>query len=525
MSESVLVRSSLRTWDLTLVLLVGIGLFVWGWFVFENGDRALGIAMQVIGGATVVGSAVGLHRRKKRRQWIRIEEGGFVIVDHLGESQYDDDQVKSLALHVKANYSNGVKTSDTRTVRLWVENRESVGAPLIQLQLTNKVKLSATDPLVTLINRLSQLLLDRARQSLSSGGTLAGDGWEYSRTQINVLSKADQKSIPLTSIDATGVVDDRLCLWCDGREDAWLRIDISSINAYILKWLLDEQLATRPAKEPATIKGGELGRIIFERKPRVGTWFVWCLGAFTLSLVALGLLFGAVQEWIANKPADAMGMGLFGLGGLVGMIVCVLGAINNRMAKFRCHQYGLVKSGVFGRRTLRYEHVDAFTYQATRHYHNGAYTGTIFVLDFVPKPEQKSQRIRYSVTLQRDDGELENLRDQVSAIIGAHMRRDVEAGEQVVWTPNLVFDGRDLLYTSRGFLKRQSTITIPVDQIASYNFHQGECFLFRTGETAHAARESTQAQNFFPGFTCLLGLINTPIQDAEEVIDLAEPTE
>lgn len=525
MSKPVLVRSSLRTWDLALVLLGGVGLFVWGWIVFENGDQALGVAMQVAGGGIALGCAVALHRRKRNRQWIRIEDTGFVLVDHRGETQYDDDQVKSLALQMKANYSNGVKTSDTRTVRLWVENRESVGSPIAQLILKNKVKLSATDPLVTLINRLSQLLLDRARQSLSRGGTLAGDGWEYSQTQINVLSKADQKSMPLTNIDATGVVDDQLCLWCNGRDDAWLRIDISSINAYILKWLLDEQLATRPTKESAPLKEGELGRIIFERKPRVATWFIWCLGAFTLSLMALGLLFGAVQEWIANKPSDSLLMGMFGFGALVGMIVCVLGAINNRMAKFRCHQYGLVKSGVFGRRTLRYEHVEAFTYQSTRHYHNGAYAGTIFSLDFVPKPEQKAQRIKYSVTLQRDDGELENLRDQVAAIIGARMRRDVEDGQQVAWTPNLMFDGRDLIYTARGFLKRQTTVTVPIDEIASYNFHQGECFLFRTGETGHAVRESTQTQNFFPGFACLLGLINAPVQDAEEVIDLAEPTD
>ena len=46
MSDAILVRSSMRVWDLSLWLLAGVANFITGWIVFENGEREFGIFLQ-----------------------------------------------------------------------------------------------------------------------------------------------------------------------------------------------------------------------------------------------------------------------------------------------------------------------------------------------------------------------------------------------------------------------------------------------------------------------------------------------
>ena len=84
MSLSVLVQSSLRTQDFTLLIVVGVGPFVGDWIAFANGAQVVGIVLQVIGGLCVAGSAIGLRWRISRRQWTTLNEGGFTLksVDH-----------------------------------------------------------------------------------------------------------------------------------------------------------------------------------------------------------------------------------------------------------------------------------------------------------------------------------------------------------------------------------------------------------------------------------------------------------
>ena len=48
MSLSVLVQSSLRTQDFTLLIVVGVGPFVGDWIAFANGERGVGIALHTI---------------------------------------------------------------------------------------------------------------------------------------------------------------------------------------------------------------------------------------------------------------------------------------------------------------------------------------------------------------------------------------------------------------------------------------------------------------------------------------------
>ena len=514
MSQPVLVRSSMRTWDFVLLLLTGIGIAVGGWVLFQMGEKVPGAILQVIGGTGVLASAMGLNRRIRRRQWVRLEADGFTLIDRQGEADYEDAQVRSLTLRLKQNFSEGVEQSVTRTLLIWLDTDDAEDGELTQLEFKSTFKPGVVDPLSVLIDRLSKQVCDRARELLSDGSTFSGDGWVLKRQNLVIAAKPEPLHCPLNDIEATGVVDQKLCLWRRGLDEVWGRINIDSVNAYVLKWLIDERLAERPSESESARTGDGLGRVIFERKSRSSTIIVLALGIFALLLLGLGLVIGGFND---KQNADRIGLIAGGLGALLGALACLLGIIHCRRFVFRCHQYGLVKRGLGGEKVLRYEHVESFTYHATRHFHNGVYTGTIFMLDFEPNAEHKSQRIKYSVTLRQSDEELNNLRDQVSSIIGQRMRQDVLAGCHVKWTPAIAFHGVSLVYTPVGFIARKAPEAIPLAEIELYKMDQGQCQLFRKGQKKAVINESMHAKNFFPGFHCMLSLISAGVAPELEV--------
>ena len=507
----------MRTWDFTLLVIAGIGAFVGGWIASANGEQEVGIALQVLGGLCAIGSAVGLQRRIARRQWVTINDDGFTLSDRRGESEYADAEVRSLALNLKSNYSEGIEKTITRTLLIWLDEIDEDDLSE-RLEMKSTFKTGEVDPLAVLIQRLSQRVLDRARKMLTDGSTFAGKGWVLEKQNLVVSAKPEPLHAPLSDVVMTGVVDQKLCLWRRGEDEVWTRIPIDSVNAYVLKWLIDERLAEHPNDADTGNEGG-LGRVLFERKPRTAQVVICVLGGFTLLLAALGLIVGG----IIDKKGESLPMILFGMGCLLGAIGCGYGILHARYAKFRCHQFGLVKQGVRNSRSLRYEHVEAFTYQSTRHYHNGVYTGTIFVLDFEPAAEHKANRIKYTVTLHNADTELDNLRDQVSGIIATRMRRDIEAGREVIWTPGITFRGDSMIYRASGLFAKKEPVTVPLAEIDSYKMDQGVCYLFTKQNKKAVAQENMHARNFFPGFYCMLGLINaavTPPEIAYE--DIAE---
>lgn len=504
MSVPVLVRSSMRTWDYALLLVAGVGAFIGGCVVFNNGDKFAGVMLEVVGGLCVLASVVGLRWRIRRRQWIRLDDQGFTLIDRNGDTDYVDQQVRSIALRLKQNFSEGIAKSLTQTVLIWLGTSDADDHEVTKIELKTTFKPEAGSPLSVLIERLSKQVLDRARQILSDGSPFSGDGWSIGQRNLVVAAKPEPLHCSLDEISATGVVDDKLCLWRIGVDEVWTRIDINSVNAYVLKWLIDEQLAKRPGTSESAPSGDSFGRVIFERRPPAWNTVVLGLGAIALlSLAAFLFVAPANNPGRAQTPRMIVATCISVLA-----IACGVGVVHCRRAVFRCHQFGVVKQGLGLHRSLRYEHVESFTYKATRHYHNGVYVATAFVLDLIPDAAHKSQRIRYSVSLKHNDSELDNLRDQIAVIIGARMQRSILEGRQVQWTPGLTFDGDSLIYSAAGLFGRKPPITIPLADIATFTMDKGQCYLFRADKKKAIVQEGVDARNFFPGFHCMLALIH-----------------
>src|SRR5581483_8347313 len=98
MSTRILVRGTLRTWDCTLLLVLGILLLA-------------GVGVAAVFGATLAaallfaaacGSALGgvllRRRRAARRRWVEDQDDGFLVIDPSAERRFADDDVLSMAL-------------------------------------------------------------------------------------------------------------------------------------------------------------------------------------------------------------------------------------------------------------------------------------------------------------------------------------------------------------------------------------------------------------------------------------------
>jgi len=511
MSRVVLVRSTLQLWDLVVVISAGVLASLVG-LLTRKADSVP--VVPVAGALVALGGAVALWFRRSRLQWVRVNPDGFTLIDSAAETEFEDLQVESYALDLQRNEARGLVRSTTRRLTLWLdETTHHVRSK--PLQFCTTCQPDEVDPLHVLIVRLHTQVLEQARDQLSDGQAFSGNGWRLERGDLVFSSGATPLECPLEDIAMVGVVDRELRIWRTGRDQAWAGVKLSGRNAYVLQTLLAEQLEHRPADEKSLSDSAHdsdsLGRIIFERTGLRSARVILSLLALLLPLVGVLLILAGQNN---RRPGNGV-MQFWGGLLLLAALPCCLGLIYSWCYLFRCHERGLLSQGLLTKRQLRYDQIEAFSFQATRQFINGGYAGTIFVLDFEPVAEHRAQRIKYSVQLKTSDDELDHLRDQISNLLARRMLREVAAGQRVQWTPALAFERENLLYAPLGLLGRKSTVSIPLTQIDRYELNQGKCRLFRRGEGRAVASESVTTRNFFPGLFCLLNLM--PDQQEESL--------
>jgi hypothetical protein len=492
MAEPVLVRSSTRTWDHNLLLAAGAVFLVGGSIGAVFGKPLLCILPAVAGVALMVWAVVGRSQRAGLRRWVQDQGDGFLIIDPKRERRLFDRDVLAMALARKSNYSEGILKSETRKFRVWLPRGEAAPEAI---EMTNKVKVGTADPLAGLIDRIGNLLFERAKEEFVSGQAVLGECWTLDNRVLTVRMGGAEASCPLEELTATDVVDRNICVWRRGQDEAFARVPVKSANAYVLPRLLTERLAQQSATDGHAAPRG-LGRVLFERRPRKAT------------SVAL-FIFGALL--LAPAPVLAMFAGQAGILWEVGSVavagIAIVGGLHACRATFRCHQHGVYKAGLFRGSTLRYSELASFSYSSMRHYHHGAYTGTNFRLSFEPEPGQGARRIVHSVHLPHADQELEKLRDQVSQLIAARMSRRLAAREPVRWTKRLRFLPDGIEFHPRSFFGRKAPVVMPFADVASYEIRDGRFMLWAGERKKPVIRESTAAANFYPGYHVLSTLL------------------
>jgi hypothetical protein len=494
MSDRVLVRSTMRQWDLFLYAMLGVLAGLAGVVLAVVVNAILGGILVLIGGATMIGSAFSLYRRVRNRLWVEDLGDGFLLIDPEGERRIADVHVISTALISKRNYASGLLKSTTRRFVVWLGSDTDTPE---RVEMTNLIELNGKDPLDPLIERINTRLGDIAKNDLARGRSVLGECWVWESKELTVRDRKATQVVPLAEVSAANIVDGKICIWRSGRDDAFARVPLDSANASVFWQLLTEHVAKLPQSD-APPPEGQLGRIIFERSPKRGSVLALVFLAGICVLVAL--LF-TVVGLTGQTP-----MILVGVGALVAAVAFGVGALHTQRMAFRCHEYGVYQSGLMGERQLRYLEVACFSYAATRHFVNGSYTGTSFALSFEPVVEKSGQRIAYRTQLPNADDELDNLRDHISKVIAGRMARELNAGQPVAWTPNLRFVPEGLEYRPSGFFGRKEPFILPYREIANFELQQGMFHVWKPGATKSVVQEPVSQPNFFPGFFLLLSM-------------------
>jgi hypothetical protein len=514
MSQPVLVRGSVANWPFVLLTLTAFLFLGMGVFAGVEQEAVLAGILSAVGLCLLILSPLLRHRQKRQRMWVQDLETGFKVIDFIGERDFRDDQVLSSALVLKNNYSGGVFKSTTRQFRVWLTSPDP--QPEL-LEMTNTIPLQESDPLADFIDRLNNRLYEQAKQDWAAGQPVLGECWALQGDRLTVKLNKAETVCTLAELTAVEVVEDHVCLWRQGQDEAFVRVPATTANAYLLNRLINEQLAQRPKQEDQPPPEGKLGRILFERKPNPSTpWLLLILAFICFGSGPVMILAGAGLA--GDEGLIFLGIGVIIVGGCL-----ILGMFYAFKQLFRCHEYGVYQRGLFiGEKSLQYIDVASFTYSATRHYHNGAYVGTHIALTFEPVPEKQGQKISYTATVQNQDAALDELRDRIGRMIAARMAQRAANGRSVAWTPNLTFHPDGLEYRPSGWLGRKEPILIPYNAISGWNLEAGYFYLWETGKKKATVQEGVDQPNFFPGYY-MLELLNQ-ISQAPAPVEV-EPVE
>ena len=421
---------------------------------------------------------------RRNSTWIEVQDDGFLVTDRRGERPYRDQQVHSIAYSTKNVYNNGNFGGFTRSARLWTSDQTE---PLI---LENLIKVGTTDPLGVFLQRLQTLLRDGFNVGLDQGLALEGEGWRLTQQDVSYTQGRQSGSIAIKDIYAIEDHDGKMGIWRTGEELPVVQFPLNGRNIWILRNVLVQRI-TKPEASEAPASG--LGRILFQRNASTSSVVIFCI----FSVMLLG---GGVVMCLSNSTAriEDLGMGLFGTGVLI-----AFGTFAYSRGKFRCHEWGVFKAGLFGQNQLKYTDVKSFTYSATRHYHNGAYTGTMMVLTFVPISPDKGKAISFSTTVRGGDEELERLRDFISTSIATRMRRELAAGSRVDWTANIAFLPKGFEFRPSGFFGRKEAVFLPYENYGGNTMKAGVFYIFERGKDKAVMQENAATPNFFPGWFML----------------------
>jgi len=500
MNDRILVRGETSKWlhagrALSAVALVA-GLVIGamggppGWFI-------------AAGGAVVWLSLEYLAWQARRvRTWLILHPDGIEIEGPDGHRAIHDSQVTAAALETKKNLSNGELASITRKFTIWAEDQP---APVL---MENKIKVNTPDPLAELIHRLLDRLSRKFAEDLSKGGTVGGDGWQLSSQALAVGRAPHEQQIPVSELTAIDMYEGQMCVWRQGSDTAIARLPLGGRNVYLLPALAQPFLSEHQAGK-GTAESGGLGRILFERKTRRTTIVLTIIGGLVMLLVGVILTIAGMMEQAGKDSPLLIGIIL----SIAGPLVSLLGA-SFAFSSFRCHERGVFQKNLFGQKTLRYTDVGSFLYSATRHYHNGAYTGTHLLLQFRPLAAGQPT-IKYGTTSHGDDDDLDELRNFISRAIAVRMAEQINAGQPVPWTANLHFVPEGIRCRPDGFLGKKDFVLIPYAEYGGYDMQQGVFYLFAKGKQKYVASEQSSADNFFPGYFLLMMMMHQTVE-AEE---------
>lgn len=476
-----------------LIVAACLGLFAGGLVYAIGGEQPFVVVLLSAGGvAAVLAVARGVWIAAGR-QWIEDTDDGFVLVAGGREHKLEDADVRELATKSNTRFANGIPKANVRTGTFRVD------AAVFPRPVAFRYEwpLNREDPLIDLWVRLLDRLANQAERELARDGELVGEGWALTRDGLVFPPTPDgSDELPFDRVAAAEVVDHQVCVWAVGEARPCFKVNLDSPNAPVLLQVLAKRLADRP---PDDEDPESLGRVIFERDSSHSA-----LTIFIGTVFAVGLFIGgaaALYYYLTGMPNDRPPLAL-AIGLNIGAAVIALVLWFGRQNVLRCHARGVCRVRNGKATEMRYDEVKVFTYTATRHYHNGAYTGTALAMAF---ESVQGHKLDYTTTVKNADAELENLREYVSRVVASGMKRRLEAGKVVYWTDRVAFepDGLDI-GGKAGLFGKGEDLFVEWADVADFTLDQGKFALFARHRGKAVYETTVNTPNFFPGFFLIL---------------------
>lgn len=494
MNSEVVVQEKIGGWGL-LLYFIGPVVMAVGAVMSVAGNIIGGVIVLAIGVVLAVVLTAGCLIYNRRYRTVTDTGNGFHVSDAAGERTFDDSDVVALAYYLVPEFGNGVRSGDTRNFHVWVQQESK------PIEMKNFLKGEIRDPLFELIDRLMDRQHDEAIDTLAAGGIISGVGWQLSAKGLK-LDSLDEM-VPVKEIAAIDRFEGKLCIWRSGEAEAFSRLALDARNVHLLSMVLGPWIEEREEEAGFEPTADGLGRILFKKEGSPGSVIALIVFGVLLLVVGCGILLLGEDVWFVGP--------LCWLGG----IGCFAGAYGTSRSSFRCHEIGVYQRHWFGESNLKYIDIADFTNVTTRHYTNGAYTGTSINMTFAPKPGvEDAKKIQFNTSVRGSDDDLEVLRDHISKVIAGQMADDLSNHGSVPWTANTTFQKDGIEHRPVGFFGgAKEPIFIPWTEYSGYDIQQGVFYLFRKGATNSVAQEQVSAANFFPGFYLLLMLAH---QDEEQ---------
>lgn len=246
----------------------------------------------------------------------------------------------------------------------------------------------------------------------------------------------------------------------------------------------------------------ELGPIEFELPASV-----WGKTIFLIIGVGCLILGGLVLSVdMVRNQAFYMLLAMFFLGGLA-----ALGAgLYGNDCVFRCHQHGLYLSALFSIKSMRFEDIEAVSYQSVRTVmiESNAFTEKVtgqFTTTTLTFESAAGVRMVYKAGVTKESDQLlDTIRDRVCELLAARMLAQLKKGQIVDWTTNLRFTPKGLEYVPTGLLGGSGQpVLIPYKTIRYYMIKQDEFLLNVEGKNQAVVKQSASVRNFYPGLHLL----------------------
>jgi hypothetical protein len=421
-------------------------------------------------------SAALLSRRRLEGGTLTLYERGFALARGGGGTAFAFDEVESLAVLEKERLSNGTPIGIFRSA--------TVRGPAGKIRFAQLTRNGTADFVGAFLGKLLERLAEAAEARLRAGSPLTGGAWSLAQDGFRV--RAAGTPVPAQTLARIGVFDNKVSLWRDGEDRPFFSIARDAPNVQILYRMMRHRLRDRP--QPAAT-AGELGRILFERgsRPQAGL-----VGLLALAAGVICFWFAAAAD-----PGDQRNLwtwsGALGVG-ILGFAAAVLWA---QVA--RRHENGLSLNTLAGRRELLYTDIERMKYSVTRHYHNGAYTGTRSYLQAwsaVGKP------ITFSASGKGTETDLDALREDLAGRIAAKLRARLAHEPDVPWTPGVRLSHQGIRFAPKRFFGRGAEVTIPYGMKPKYSIQSGIFNLSAAGVPGKLTT-ACSAENFYPGLALL----------------------